>query len=49
MAKDLQHGYLAVAVEAAAEKNEREVDSVTDLFMQRLISHEGYAPCGSFV
>jgi hypothetical protein len=34
LAENLQHGYLAPAVEAAAEKSETEVASLTDLFME---------------
>ncbi len=34
LAENLQHGYLAPAVEAAAEKSEPEVASLTDLFME---------------
>jgi hypothetical protein len=47
MAKNLQHGYLAVAVEAAAEKNESEGVTITDLFMERSSSPRSFInSCG---
>jgi hypothetical protein len=46
LAENLQHGYLAPAVEAAAEKSETEVASLTELLMESLLSHKDNAPCG---
>jgi hypothetical protein len=48
LAENLQHGYLAPAVEAAAEKSETEVASLTDLFMEsRPSPSSSMTPTGS--
>jgi hypothetical protein len=46
LTENLQHGYLALAVEAAAEKSETEVVSVTDLLIESLLSHKDNAARG---